>query len=162
MISHQVQKKQLTQADDSASLPSRRSIGASLPPGPPSSAAGQSVAEQEVMPTPWAVPATCAGSRSSAANSGVASAPLPFPSLRRANVSAPPKRPAEPDSASAPRAKRAFKTESPPPSLPLAAPSSTNSGLPSIAPAPDRQWLGVGGARNNDVALTALLARSGL
>ena len=40
--------------------------------------------------------------------------------------------------------------ESPPPSLPSAASSSTDIALP-----PDRQWLVNGGARNNDVALAA-------
>eukprot|EP00964_Phaeocystis_antarctica_P119199 scaffold82942_cov47-Phaeocystis_antarctica.AAC.1 len=159
MMTHKVkrlvQRQPQTETDGSVSLPDslparRRSLAkaptASLPPGPPSSrsSTGQSVAEQEVMPPPWAVPATWAGWRSSAANSGVASAPL-----------APPKRPAPPESASAPRAKRAFKTDSPPLSLPPAAPSSTDSGLSSTASAPDRQWLGIGDARNNDVALTA-------
>ena len=67
MISHQVQRVQ-TQSDGSASLPdslpAKRSISlakapkASLPPGPPSSSAGQSVAEQELT-------------RSSAVDSGV-------------------------------------------------------------------------------------------
>eukprot|EP00964_Phaeocystis_antarctica_P004253 scaffold2308_cov68-Phaeocystis_antarctica.AAC.2 len=84
MISHQVKIRVETQADDSASLPSRKSTGASLPPGPPSSSAGQSVAEQEI-------------SRSSTADSGVvpmAPDPLaaptvwPSPSLRGANLSA--------------------------------------------------------------------------
>eukprot|EP00964_Phaeocystis_antarctica_P146581 scaffold112918_cov56-Phaeocystis_antarctica.AAC.2 len=76
----------------------------SLPPGPPSSSTGQSVAEQEVT-------------RSGAADSRVApaapaplAAPLvgPSPSLRHANYSAPLKRPAQPESATAPRAKKAF------------------------------------------------------
>ena len=113
MISHQVQRAQ-TQSDDSASLPdslpAKRSISlakapaASLPPGPPSSSASQSVAEQEVT------------IRSGAADSGVAPtapAPLvaptvwPFPSLPHASSSAPRKRPAPPESASARRAKKA-------------------------------------------------------
>ena len=71
-ISHQVQRVQ-TQSDGSASQPhSLRSISlvkattASLPPGPPSSSTGQSVAEQEVT------------FRSGTADSGVAStAPTP-------------------------------------------------------------------------------------
>ena len=75
---------------------------ASLPPGPPSSSTGQSVTEQEVT-------------RSSAADSDVATmtpaplvAPLvgPSPSLHDANCSAPLKRPAQPESVSAPRAKK--------------------------------------------------------
>eukprot|EP00964_Phaeocystis_antarctica_P048901 scaffold28326_cov63-Phaeocystis_antarctica.AAC.2 len=78
---------------------------ASLPPGPPSSSAGpESVAEREVT-------------RPGAAGSGVAptvpallAAPTvwPFPSLRHASSSAPRKRPAHPESASAPRAKKAL------------------------------------------------------
>ena len=106
-----------TSSEDSASLPEsdslppKRSVSlakapaASLPPGPPSSSTGQSVAEQEVT-------------RSGAADSAVAPtapAPLaaptvgPSPSLRHANFSAPPTNPAQADSASARRAKkRAF------------------------------------------------------
>ena len=84
-------------------LPDKMSISskapaASLPPSLPSSCTGQSVAEQEV-------------SRSGASDSGeapTASAPLPLPSLRHASSSAPRKRPAQPKSVSAPRAKRAF------------------------------------------------------
>ena len=73
MISHQVQIRVHTLADDSASLPSCKSMAASmvegsLPPGPPSSsnsrrsgesdASGTCVAEQEKVPAPMAVPAT--------------------------------------------------------------------------------------------------------
>eukprot|EP00964_Phaeocystis_antarctica_P112986 scaffold77082_cov48-Phaeocystis_antarctica.AAC.1 len=113
MISHQVQRVH-TQSDGSVSLPdslpTKRSISlakaptASLPPGPPSSSAGQSVAEQEVTV------------RSGASGSGVAPtapAPLaaptvwPSPSLHHASSSAARKRPAQPESASAPRAKKA-------------------------------------------------------
>eukprot|EP00964_Phaeocystis_antarctica_P064075 scaffold38508_cov57-Phaeocystis_antarctica.AAC.1 len=123
MISHQVQRVH-TQSDGSVSLPdslpAKRSISlakaptASLPPGPPSSSAGQSVAEQEVTV------------RSGAAGSGVAPAapsPLaaptvwPFPSLRHSSSSAAPKRPAQPEtSASEPRAKRAYEAPTQPPS----------------------------------------------
>ena len=81
----------LTACQDS--LPAKRSISFRKAP-----AASQSVAEQEV-------------SRSGASDSGeapTASAPLPFPSLRHASSSAPRKRPAQPKSVSAPRAKRAF------------------------------------------------------
>ena len=114
MISHQVQIRVETQSEDSVSLPdslpAKRSISlrkapaASLPPGPPSSSTGQSVAEQEVT-------------RSGSADIGVAPAaptPLaaptvePSPSLRHASSSAPPKRPAKPESASAKRIKKAF------------------------------------------------------
>ena len=114
MISHQVNVRVQTRADDSASLPDSLPAGrfthlviastASLPPGPPSSSTGWSVAEQEVT-------------RSGAADSGVAlTAPAPMaaptvgpsPSLRHANYSAPPNRPAQPESASARRAKKAF------------------------------------------------------
>ena len=52
-----------TESDDSASQPSRKSVGASLLPGPPSSSTGQSAAEQEV----WAVSATWAEANSSMA-----------------------------------------------------------------------------------------------
>ena len=109
MISHRIQIRVETQYEDSLpdSLPAKQPISlakaptASLPPGPPSSSAGQSVAEQEVT------------FRSGTADSGVAStAPAhlpvltvwPFPSLRHASSSAPRKRPAQPESASAPRA----------------------------------------------------------
>ena len=56
----------------------------------------------------------------------------PFSLLRLANLSAPPKRPAQPESASAPRAKRAFTLDSSPAMLPPRAPSASGS---SIAPA---------------------------
>jgi hypothetical protein len=64
MVSHQVRKMSMpTESDDSASLPdslpAKRSTTASLPPGPPSSSTGQSVAEHEVT-------------RSGAADNGVA------------------------------------------------------------------------------------------
>ena len=55
----------------------------------------------------------------------------PFSLLRLANLSAPPKRPAQPESASAPRAKRAFTLDSSPAMLPPRAPSASGS---SIAP----------------------------
>ena len=66
MLSHQVRKIRVpTELDDLASLPDKRSTAASLPPGPPSSSTGQSVAEQEVT-------------RSGAADNGVApTAPAP-------------------------------------------------------------------------------------
>ena len=113
MISHQVQIRVQTQSDGSVSLPdslpAKRSMSlakaptASLPPGPPSSTAGQSVAEQELT-------------FRSGTDRGAASAPAPlaaptvwpFPSLRHASSSAPRKRPAQPESASAPRAKKAL------------------------------------------------------
>ena len=65
-LSHQVRKIRVpTELDDLASLPDKRSTAASLPPGPPSSSTGQSVAEQEVT-------------RSGAADNGVApTAPAP-------------------------------------------------------------------------------------
>ena len=107
----QIQRMQ-DQTDGSASLPD--SLPANWPtsiakaptasPGPPSSSTGQSVAEQEV-------------NGSGAADSGVAPAapaPLvallvgPSPSLRHANYSAPPQRPAQPESASARPAKSTF------------------------------------------------------
>ena len=78
----------------------------------------------------------------------------PVSSLRRANFSAPPKRSAQPESASAPRAKRALTSDSPPTLLPLGAPPGAASGSSNVPP-PDRQWVGSGGARNNDVALAA-------
>ena len=147
-------------------------MGASLPPGPPSNSAGHSLAEQEVMPTPLAVPATWAGWNrhwlanrfGATAKSGAApmaptpsmAAPTvgPVSSLRRANFSAPPKRSAQPESASAPRAKRALTSDSPPTLLPLGAPPGAASGSSNVPP-PDRQWVESGGARNNDVALAA-------
>ena len=108
MISHQVQRVYSASLPDSLSAKRFISLAkvptASLPPGPPSSSAGQSVAEQEVT-------------RSGAADSGVAPAALaplvaptvgPSPSLHHANYLAPLKRPAQPESASAPRAKKAF------------------------------------------------------
>ena len=114
MISHQVQIRVHTQSESSVSLPdslpAKRSTSlakaptASLPPGPPSSSTGQSVAEQEVTIR-----------SGGAADSGVAPtapAPLaapttwPFPSLRHANSSAAPKRPAQFDSAPASRANK--------------------------------------------------------
>ena len=117
MISHQVQIRVQTQSDGSVSLPdslpAKRSMSlakaptASLPPGPPSSTAGQSVAEQELT------------FRSGTADRGeapTAPAPLaaptvwPFPSLRHASSSAPRKRPAQPESASAPRATKKVTT----------------------------------------------------
>ena len=117
MISHQIQIRVETQYEDSASLPDSlpakqpislaKAPTASLPPGPPSSFADESVAEQEVT------------FRSGTAESGVASmapAPLPaptvwpFPSLRHTSSSAPRKRPAQPESASAPRATKKATT----------------------------------------------------
>jgi hypothetical protein len=71
MVSHQVRRirRVPTKSDDSASLPdslpAQRSTAASLPPGPPASSTGQSVAEHEVT-------------RSGAADNGVApTAPAP-------------------------------------------------------------------------------------
>ena len=87
---------------NTASLTSLKETAASLPTDPPSSSTGQSVAELEVT-------------TSGAADNGVAPAapaPLaaptvgPSPSLGRASSSAPPKRPAQPESASARRAKK--------------------------------------------------------
>ena len=102
MISHQIQIRVETQSEDSASLPdslpAKRPMSlakaptASLPPGPPSSSAGQSVAEREVT-------------RPGVAGSGVAptvpallAAPTvwPYPSLHHASSSAARKRPAQP------------------------------------------------------------------
>ena len=78
MISHQVQIRVQTQSDDSASLPDSlppksvslaKAPAASLPPGPPSSSTGQSVAEQEVT-------------RSGAIDSGLAApSPLAAPTV---------------------------------------------------------------------------------
>ena len=63
MVTHQVKIRVLKESDDLASLPDslpgKRSTAASLPPGPPSSSASQSVAEQEMT-------------SSGAANNGVA------------------------------------------------------------------------------------------
>jgi len=178
-----VQKGPDTQTDDSASLPdslpAKRSISlantrtASLPPGPPSSSNGQPVAEQEKMPALWAVPATWAGWNhhwlanrfGAVANSGAApmaptsSAAAPtvgsFSSLRRANFSAPPKRPAQPESASTPRSKRAFTSDSPPTLLPFGAPSDSASGS-YITPPPGLQRLAEGaGVQSSGAVLTA-------
>ena len=107
MITHQqVQIRVETHSDDSASLPDslpvkrsisfRKAPAASLPPSPPSSCSGQSVAEQEV-------------SKSGASDSGAAptaSAPLAAPTFL--SFPSPRKRPAKPESATAPLAKRAF------------------------------------------------------
>ena len=166
MMSHQIQIRVQTQVEYSP--PSRTQQfrensceRMSLPPGPPSSSAGQSMAEQEVMPTPWAMPATLAGWGSSAANSGVASTSLaaptwPLPSLRRPNFSAPPKRPTQSESVSAPRAKRAFTSDSPPALRPLGgAPPVAASGS-SVVPPPGLHRLAESaGARISGAALTA-------
>eukprot|EP00964_Phaeocystis_antarctica_P105856 scaffold70837_cov56-Phaeocystis_antarctica.AAC.1 len=114
MIAHQVQIRVQTQSEDSVSLPDslptkrsvhlRKAPAASLPPGPPSSSAGQSVTEQEVT-----IRSGAAGSCVAPAASASLAAPTVWPSplLRHASSSAAPKRPAQPESASAPRAKRA-------------------------------------------------------
>ena len=162
MISHQVQTRVNTGSDDSSSLPdslsAKRSIplrkapAISLPPGPPSSSNGQSVLAQEEVSSPSAAPATWLANRfGTAANSGQAhvtpapstAAPTawPFSSLRRASSSAAPKRSAQPDSAFAPRAKRAFALESPPAVLPPEAPQASGS---SVAPPVGVQWLAEG------------------
>ena len=79
----------------------------------------------------------------------------PFSSLRRANFSAPSKRPAQLEWAFAPRAKMAM-SDSPPPLLPLlGAPPCAAGGL-SIAPPPGLQWLAEGrDAQSSGAALTA-------
>ena len=163
MISHQVQVRvDITRSEDSASLPdslsAKRSIplckapAISLPPGPPSSSNGQSVVAQEEVSSPSAAPATWLANRfGTVANSGqahVTPAPSaaartawPFSSLRRASSSAAPKRSAQPDSAFAPRAKRAFASESPPAVLPPEAPPASES---SVAPPVGVQWLAEG------------------
>ena len=182
MISHQVQvrvqKGADTQTDDSASLadslPAKRSISlantrtASLPPGPPSSSNGQSVAEQEEVPATWAGSNHhwLANRFSATAHRGAApmvptpSAAAPFSSLRRLNFSAPPKRPAQPESASAPRAKRAFTSVSSPTLLPLGAPfDSTVNGLSIDPPPSGLQTLTEGaGAQSSGAVLTATVS----
>ena len=185
MISHQVQvrvqKGADTQTDDSASLadslPAKRSISlantrtASLPPGPPSSSNGQSVAEQEEVPATWAGSNHhwLANRFSATANRGAApmaptpsaAAPtvVPFSSLRRLNFSAPPKRPAQPESASAPRAKRAFTSVSSPTLLPLGAPFDSVSGLSIDPPPSGLQTLTEGaGAQSSGAVLTATVS----
>ena len=156
MISHQVQISVDTGSEDSSSLPdslsakrpiSRRKAPAiSLPPGPPSSSNGQqSVLAPEEVSFPSAAPATRLANRfGTAANSGqghatpapsgAAPTAWPFSLLRCASSSAAPKRSAQPESAFAPRAKRAFTLDWPSRAvLPLEAPSANES---SVAPTP--------------------------
>ena len=177
MMSHQSQVRVQIQSDESASLPDslpskrstslRKAQATSLPPGPPSSSNDQqSVVGQEEEPALSAAPATWLANRfGTEANSGeavMAPAPStaartfgPFSLLRHASsFSAPPKRPAQPESASAPRAKRAFTLDSPPAVLPPGAPSASGS---SIAPPPaGLQSLAEGkSTQSSDSALTA-------
>ena len=163
MISHQVQVRvDITRSEDSSSLldslsakrsiPLRKAPAISLPPGPPSSSNGQSVLAQEEVSSPSAAHATWLANRfGTVANSGqahvtpaasaAARTAWPFSSLRRASSSAAPKRSAQPDSAFAPRAKRAFALESPPAVLPPEAPQASGS---SVAPPVGVQWLAEG------------------
>ena len=153
MISHQVQTRGYTGSDDSVSVPdssstTKRSIplrkapAISLPPGPPSSSNGQSVLAQEEVSSPSAAPATWLANRfGTSASSGQAhvtpapsaatSTAWPFSALRRASSSAASKRSAQPESAFAPRSKRASTLESQPAVLPLEAPPASES---SVAP----------------------------
>eukprot|EP00964_Phaeocystis_antarctica_P018642 scaffold10289_cov47-Phaeocystis_antarctica.AAC.1 len=131
-----VQIRVQTQSDDSACEPkSNRRAGppGSLPPGPPSSVSDQSAVEQEVAH----VLLSCARGQTNhqypntgtagtgAACSGVAalvpsSSAIHIPSVAPPNrqwcrqhsimPTAPAKRPAPPESAAVPRAKRAYKT----------------------------------------------------
>ena len=155
MISHRVQVRVHIQSDESVSLPDslaskrptslRKAQATSLPPGPPSSSNDQSVVEQEEEPALSAAPAGTwhANRFGAAANSGEEpTAPTPstvsttvgvFSFLRRASFSAPPKRPAPPEQAYAPRAKRAVTLDSPPAILPPGALPASES---SIAPPP--------------------------
>ena len=175
IMSHQVQVRVQIQSDDSASLPDslrskrstslRKAQATSLPPGPPSSSNDQSVVEQEEEPALSAPPATWHANRfGAAANSGeepMASAPATaaptgglISLLRRASFAAPPKRPAPPEPAYAPRAKRAVTLNAPPAMLPPGAPPASAS---SIAPPPARlQSLAEGeSAQSRGSALTA-------
>jgi hypothetical protein len=176
LMSHQVQVRVQIQSDDSASLPDslrskrstslRKTQATSLPPGPPSSSNDQSVVEQEEDPALSAALASTwhANRFGAAANSGeepMAPAPATaaptgglFSLLRRASFFTPSKRPAPPDPASAPRAKRAVTLNSPPAMLPPGAPPASES---SIAPLPaSLQSLAEGeGAQSSGSALTA-------
>ena len=159
MMSHQVQVRVQIQSDDSASLPDslpstrstslRKAQATSLPPGPPSSSNDQQSVEVEQVeeePALWAAPATWHSINrfGAGANSGekpMAPAPLTVAPttgllslLRRASsFSAPPKRPAPPEQAYAPRAKRVVTLDSPPAMLPPGALPASDS---SIAPPP--------------------------
>ena len=183
MISHQVQVSVHIQSDESVSLPDslaskrpaslRKAQATSLPPGPPSSSNDQSVVEQEEEPALSAAPAGTwhANRFGAAANSGEEpTAPTPstvsttvgvFSLLRRASFSAPSKRPAPPEPAYAPRAKRAVTLNSPPALLPPGAPPASES---SIAPPPaSLQSLAAEGesAQSSGSALTAPALRLG-
>ena len=178
MISHQVRVRVQIQSDESASLPDllpskwpaslRKAQATSLPPGPPSSSNDQSVVEhQEEEPALSTAPASTwhANWFGAAANRGeepMATAPStvaptvgPISLLQHANFSAPPKRPAQTEPASASSAKRAVTLNSPPAMLLPGAPPASGS---SVAPPPaSRQSLAAEGesAQSSGSALTA-------